>query len=149
VSHVVVLVSACLLGKKCRYDGSSNPSDQLSTLIGDREVVAVCPEEMGGLGTPRLAACLDGNASDIIAGRGQVIDCSGGDVTDAFLEGAKKTAAIAETHRVTLAILKERSPSCGVCQVYEQGILAGGRGVTTEMLVRRGIPVLALDPPKQ
>lgn len=149
MSHEVVLVSACLLGKKCRYDGSSNPSDQLSVLIGDREVVAVCPEEMGGLGTPRLAACLDGKASDIIAGRGQVVDCSGGDVTDAFLEGAKKTAAIAETHRVTLAILKERSPSCGVCQVYEQGILVEGRGVTTEMLVRRGIPVLALDPPKQ
>ena len=149
MSHEVVLVSACLLGKKCRYDGSSNPSDQLSVLIGDREVVAVCPEEMGGLGTPRLAACLDGKASDIIAGRGQVVDCSGGDVTDAFLEGAKKTAAIAETHRVTLAILKERSPSCGVCQVYEQGILVEGRGVTTEMLVRRGISVLALDPPKQ
>tara|TARA_B100001750_G_C15504182_1_gene599249 strand:- start:1304 stop:1753 length:450 start_codon:yes stop_codon:yes gene_type:complete len=149
VSHEVVLVSACLLGKKCRYDGSSNPSDQLSALTGDREVVAVCPEEMGGLGTPRLAACLDGKAADIIAGKGQVVDCSGGDVTEAFLNGARKTTAITKTHHVTLAILKERSPSCGVYQVYEKGILVEGRGVTTEMLVRQGIPILAMDPPKQ
>ena len=131
----MIVVSACLLGHSCRYDGGSNPVEAVIDLARNEDVVAVCPEVLGGLPTPRVP-------SERM--REKVVTAEGGDVTEAFRTGALAAFEICKAHGCTEAILKARSPSCGCGHIYDgsfSGRLVRGNGVFAEMLLAEGIPV--------
>lgn len=131
-----ILVSACLLGKPCRYDGKSKPVPELVKLYEEGKVVPVCPECDGGLPTPRCP-------SEQIGDR--VINRKGDDVTEAYQLGAQKALEISRTNNIKKAILKAKSPSCGSGKIYDgtfTGTLIDGDGVTTRLLKENGIEVI-------
>lgn len=136
-----VCVSACLLGCNCKYNGGNNRSEQVIQFLKDKEIVAVCPEQLGGLPTPRVPAEI---VHDDL-GQGRVMNKNGDDVDNAFRSGAALAAQKAVDEGATLAVLKANSPSCGVHHVYDgtfSGKLAEGRGVFAELLVAKGVPVI-------
>lgn len=134
-----VCVSACLLGRACKYDGGSNLDEGLVLALGAEgvDVVAVCPEVAGGLPTPRPR-------SEILSG--EVVNEFGSSVDAAFREGARRELArIDESGGVDLAVLQPRSPSCGCGRIYDgtfSGILVRGDGVFASLLRERGVEVL-------
>lgn len=142
-----ILVSACLAGRACRFDGSDNKDDRLTGLIAEGRAVLVCPEEDGGLGTPRPAAeIVGGDGHDVIAGRARVVTQGGVDVTEEYLKGARIALERALETGAEAAVLKARSPSCGKGCVYDGTFTrtqAVGDGVTTALLEANGIKVLS------
>ena len=143
-----VLVSACLLGRECRYDGSSNRDRALEAQMEDRREVAVpfCPEEHGELGTPRPAAWIESSGAEAVLDGGErVVTLAGVDVTDAFLRGALGALETCQRFGIQRAYLKERSPSCGVCQTHAGGAVVDGPGVTTLVLQRQGIDCIPVE----
>jgi len=143
-----VLVSACLLGRACRFDGRDRKAPALLAALarGGAEAVPFCPEEAGGLGTPRPAAVLvGGDGAAVLDGAARVRDERGEDVTGAFLEGARLALEEARQARCTAAYLKERSPSCGCAQVHTDRGVAAGCGVTAALLRRAGIPTISVE----
>jgi len=145
--HTPVLVSACLLGRTCRYDGRHNADARLERELAERgeRAVPVCPEEAGGLSTPRPPAWLTGSAAEVVDGDARVVTDTGRDVTDAFLAGARHALERAREHGATRAYLKERSPSCGACTTHANDALVEGPGVTTELLRRAGVEVEGVE----
>lgn len=143
-----VLVSACLLGQSCRYDGRHNRDGILERRL-EREglrAVPFCPEESGGLGTPRPAAWIEArDAGAVLEAHTRVVTGSGRDVTAEFLAGAECALEACREHGIRRAFLKERSPSCGVCQTHVADSLVDGPGVTTELLRRAGIEVEGVE----
>jgi uncharacterized protein YbbK (DUF523 family) len=139
-----VLVSACLLGCACRYDGRHNRDLTLERELAERGLRAVpfCPEEHGGLGTPRPPASIEStNAAAVLDGRERVLTDAGADVTRQFLRGAHGALETCKLHGIRRAFLKERSPSCGVRNTHAAGELVAGPGVTSELLRRNGIEI--------
>ncbi|MDP9068224.1 MAG: DUF523 domain-containing protein [Actinomycetota bacterium] len=141
-----VLVSACLAGRACRFDGSSNKDDEVSRLVAEGRAVLVCPEEDGGLGTPRPAAeIIGGDGHDVLAGRARVVTRAGRDVTEAYVLGAELALEAARREGATTAILKGRSPSCGKGCIYDgtfSRTATAGDGVTAALLIQAGIDVV-------
>lgn len=134
-----ILVSACLAGIACRFDGSARPLEPLVRMVREGKAIPVCPEVLGGLPTPRAIA-------EIRPGKGRVFTSRGEDVTEAFTRGAQEVLRLARAARARLAVFKERSPSCGVHQVYDgtfQGRIVPGRGIATAALVAEGIKVVS------
>jgi len=135
-----VLVSACLLGVACRYDGKSVGNDEIvEGLLKCAEIVPFCPEVYGGLTTPR-------NPAEIIDGR--VISNAGKDVTDEYVRGAEGALALCRRLGIRCALLKSRSPSCGKGTVYDgtfSGKLREGDGICAKMLSENGINVFSSD----
>lgn len=132
-----ILISACLLGVSCRYDGASKPIDaeKIEKLKAKFELIPVCPESLGGLHCPRDPAERIGD---------KVISCNGADVTVQYKRGARESLYLAELFDCKIALLKERSPSCGKGQIYDgtfSGNLREGDGVTAELLTANGIAV--------
>lgn len=131
----MVLVSACLLGENCKYSGGNNRSEAVCRYLEEREYVPFCPEQEGGLPTPRLPSEIRGE---------RVYASDGTDVTDAFRQGAEKAWKQCRKKGVSMAILKEGSPSCGSHQVYD-GSFSGkkipGRGITAGLLEDSGIRI--------
>ena len=141
-----VIVSACLLGQRCRYDGGHRDNPIVRAVLRDREVLPVCPEELGGLGTPRPAAELRaGDGTAVLAGRGRVVTHSGVDCTEAFLAGARAALALARQAGAREAILTDRSPSCGVSRVHQDGSVRAGTGVFTALLLKANEFVVRAD----
>ena len=142
-----VLVSACLAGRACRFDGTASPDDAVGRLVADGRAVLVCPEADGGLGTPRPPAeIVGGTGADVIEGRARVVTEAGDDVTEAYLRGARIALAAARRTGATTAILKARSPSCGIGRVYDgtfSRTLRAGDGVTAALLEANGIEVVS------
>jgi uncharacterized protein YbbK (DUF523 family) len=141
----VIIVSACLCGVNCRYDGASNYSEKIAKLVKEGKAVPVCPEQMGGLTTPRDPVEIKGGtAGEVLDGTARVMSKGGKDATAEFLKGAEETLKIAEMVGAEYAVLKARSPSCGCGQIYD-GTFSGrklpGNGVTAELLLRHGIKV--------
>ncbi|MFT4104523.1 MAG: DUF523 domain-containing protein [Lacrimispora sp.] len=138
-----ILVSACLLGVNCRYDGGNGRKEAVTELMETYSLIPVCPEQLGGLETPREPAeQISSDAEGALTGR--VVTCSGKDVTDSFLKGAEETLKLAELYGCKKAILKERSPSCGYKTVYDgtfSGTKIPGSGVTARLLAENGILV--------
>ena len=137
-----VLVSACLLGSEVRWDATSKLIDHpvLRRWIEEGRVVSVCPEMLGGLGTPRPPAEIVNNGSR------HVVTNQGNDVTAAFREGARLAADEAAVHGIRIAILKEGSPSCGSSFIYDGTFTKcriEGEGITAELLRARGIRVFS------
>lgn len=130
-----ILVSACLLGVACRYDGKGKPNEAVIALKEKYNLIPVCPEIMGGLPTPRLPSEIRGET---------VIMENGEDVTDKYSKGAEETLRLARLFGCGKAVLKEKSPSCGSGRIYDgtfSKTLTEGNGVTAGMLLANGIRV--------
>ncbi|MEU7648164.1 DUF523 domain-containing protein [Streptomyces huasconensis] len=146
-----ILVSACLLGSRVRYDGGAKGvNDELVTRWrAEGRVVAFCPEVSGGLPVPRPPAeIVGGDGSAVVDGIARVLTETGEDVTEPFVRGAHRALDAAREAGARVALLKESSPSCGSLRVYD-GSFAGtrvpGRGVTTALLARAGVRVFNED----
>lgn len=130
-----VLISACLVGENCKYDGKNNYTKEVEKLFTLCDLVLICPETFGGLKTPRIPSEIKNN---------RVINQKGKDVTSNFNDGANLSLYIAKEQNVKYAILKEKSPSCGVNKIYDgsfSGKLIDGQGITTRLLQNNGIQV--------
>ncbi len=142
----MIIVSACLLGFKCRYDGKSRPDENLLSSVSKELFVPVCPEQLGGLPTPRAPSeIISGDGSDVLDGRSRIIDTIGRDVTDCFLRGAHEVMRIVELLEISTAIMKEKSPSCGVCHIKRSDSIIRGSGVTSALLTKSGVRVISSD----
>ncbi|WP_233188196.1 DUF523 domain-containing protein [Actinomyces qiguomingii] len=141
-----LLVSACLAGYACRYDGVAKSDRDVAGLAAEGLALPLCAEVMGGLPIPRSPAeIVGGDGDDVLDGNARVITRDGEDVTDAFLRGADAVATVAAQAGCPAAILQERSPSCGVRSIYDgthSGRRKEGCGVLTAALRRRGIAVV-------
>ncbi len=139
-----VLVSACLLGIRTRYDGSASFSQKVLKLCKTKCCIPVCPEQLAGFSTPRPPMEFrGGDAECVLKGWGKIVRVeSGEDVTLKMLKGAKEALKLLEiTGGVAFAILKERSPSCGVNKVYVDGEIVDGTGIFAYLLKKEGVKV--------
>ena len=137
----MIIVSACLAGYRCRYDGKICPDEAIVDLVKKGEAIPVCPEMMGGLPCPRIP-------SERTKDDTHVVTREGGDVTEAFTRGAEETLRMARLYGCETAILKAKSPSCGFGEIYDgtfSGTLRPGQGVTAQLLSENGIAVLVKD----
>lgn len=141
-----VLVSACLAGCACRHDGSATTDDAVVRLVAEGHAVLICPEEDGGLPTPRPAAeIVGGDGRDVIEGRARVVTRDGTDVTHIYLKGARLALDAAHSSGARTAVLKARSPSCGKGEIHDGTFsrsLRPGVGVTAALLEANGIQVV-------
>jgi uncharacterized protein YbbK (DUF523 family) len=146
----VKLVSACLIGVNCRYDGGNKLNDKVIKLLEGEELIPVCPEQLGGLPTPREpSGILKGDGEDVIDGRSKVYNAKGEDVTENFVNGAREVLKLARLYGIKDAILKQQSPSCGCGKTqqmrYENGKYIScpveGDGVTAALLKRNNIRI--------
>jgi uncharacterized protein YbbK (DUF523 family) len=142
----MIIVSSCLLGIYSKYDGGDNARELLLRHVSLGKFIPLCPEQLGGMPTPRQPAELVlADPTGPAAGR-RVLTKDGADVSRQFHRGAAEVLAIARSFPVTAAILKERSPSCGVHKIYDGsfgGILIPGQGLTAALLRQQGLPVYA------
>lgn len=137
------IVSACLVGINCKYDGKNNYNKEIEKLVYDGQAIPLCPEVMGGLSTPRIPSEII-----VIDGEERIISKEGIDVTSEFLLGAKKTLEIAQILNIKTAILQKRSPSCGVHEIYDgshTNKIIKGEGITTKLLKKHNINVITED----
>lgn len=131
-----LLVSACLLGVGCRYDGKSNQLPQYKRLLKEHTCIPICPEQLGGLPTPRCPAERLG---------GKIVTEDGRDVTEQFLRGTAEALRLCDLYHCKAALLKERSPSCGSGQIYDgsfSGTLTDGWGTAAALLREHGVCVV-------
>ena len=140
------LVSACLLGIKSTWDGKSKKDEKIIELSKKEILIPVCPEQLGGLPTPRIPQEIQGCSGEkVLDGKCKVKNKTGKDVTKQFIKGAKETLKIAKLFKVKEFIGKSKSPSCGCGEIYDgsfSGKLIKGDGVTTALLKRNGIKVI-------
>ncbi|MGE5631475.1 MAG: DUF523 domain-containing protein [Caulobacteraceae bacterium] len=142
-----IIVSACLLGTNCKYSGGNNLNEKLVEFVKEHNVIPVCPEELGGLSTPREPNEIQkGTGKEVLEGKARVVDKKGEDVTEQFVRGAKEVLKLAKQHSCPAAILKANSPSCG-CGIIYDGSFSGrrkeGNGVCTQLLLDNGIKVMS------
>lgn len=140
-------ISACLAGKCCRYDGKHKKIDKIAALTTVENAVLICPEVTGGLSVPRKPAeIVGGDGNDVWAGTAKVIDSSGKDVTEAFKQGAILSFEKLKKQNIDTVILKDASPSCGNCQIYNgqfSGTKISGLGVTAAYFKKHGLHVFS------
>ena len=133
---MTILVSACLLGENCKYNGGNNRSERVLRYVAGHEVIHVCPEMLGGLPCPRKPVEWVGE---------RVLTRDGDDCTEAFRLGVQRAMEIIEGRQIDLAILQSRSPTCGVKQIYDgtfSGTRIDGMGALARALKERGIPLM-------
>ena len=138
-----IMVSACLLGEKCKYNGADNFCQAVSALAQELELIPVCPELAGGLPVPRLPCEIVG---------GTVMNSAGENVDKAFRAGAAECVRLAKEKEIDLAILQPRSPSCGVHEIYDgtfSGRRIAGSGVFASLLRESGFRIMDADEWKQ
>lgn len=142
----MIVVSACLAGVPCRFNRGAKPDVEVQRLVGEGKAVAVCPERMAGLPSPRPPAELQGgDGHDVLCGRATVTNNIGEDETQAFIAGAEKFLKFVLAQGATQVMLKAKSPSCGVTMIYDgsfSGKLVEGCGVTAALLMENGIEVI-------
>ena len=134
-----ILISACLIGLNCKYNGGNNENSQLVELMKEKDLVPICPEQLGGLKTPRVSAERK---------QEKVITKEGVDVTKEYQKGAEEVLNLAKKLNIKKAILKSRSPSCGIDEIYNgtfSHTLIKRDGVTAELLKKNGIEVISSD----
>ncbi len=143
-SHVPVLVSACLLGISCRYDGTNQLNQSVVDYLQAKQLqpIPVCPEQLGGLPTPRPKTWFTkGDGQGYLQNNAQLTDENGQDAGPSFLRGAEEALRIARICNCKTAILKQRSPSCGSRQIHLNGNLIDGVGITCALLQQAGLKV--------
>ena len=136
----MILVSACLVGVNCKYSGGNNYNQKIFNLVKEGKVIPICPEQLGGLNTPRKPVELK-----VINGKRYAIDNEGNDLTENFERGALEVLNLAKNLNINKAILQPRSPSCGINKIYSGNFdnkLVDGNGILTELLKQNGIDVL-------
>ena len=134
-----IMVSACLAGENCKYNGGNNRNEKVMALLAKNEIITVCPEQMGGLPTPRVPSEIQ---------NGEVINRDGISVDKEYRLGAEKCLEIAKEFQPDLIVLQSRSPSCGVKQRYDgtfTGKLIDQPGVTAELLIRNGFHAIDVE----
>jgi len=132
----MIIVSACLAGINCRYDGKNNSHQKIIKLVKEGNAIPVCPEQLGGLPTPRIPAEIIGN---------KVFNINGEDVTECFLNGALETLKIAKLVNCQKAIFKSNSPSCGFGKIYNgsfSGKLTDSNGICAQILKENNIKII-------
>ena len=146
-----ILISSCLLGEQVKYNGGDNliQSTLLEKWQDEERLVIVCPEMAGGLPVPRNPVEIQqGEGADVLLGKSIALDTNNKDVTDYFIRGAYAALELAKKNDISIAILKERSPSCGSNMIYTgdfSGKLKEGKGVTARLLEQNGIRVFSED----
>lgn len=136
----MILVSACLVGVNCKYSGGNNYNQKIFDLVKEGKAIPICPEQLGGLNTPRKPVELK-----VINGKRYAIDNEGNDLTENFERGALEVLNLAKNLNINKAILQPRSPSCGVNKIYSGNFdnkLVDGNGILAELLKQNGIDVL-------
>ncbi len=137
------IVSACLVGVNCRYDGKNSLNSKVFRMFKRGELIPLCPEQLGGLPTPReISEIVGGEGIDVIKRKAKVVTNSGKDVTENFIRGAEETLMVAKSLGIKEAILKSKSPSCGCGRIYDgtfSGKLKEGDGVTATILKRNRV----------
>lgn len=143
----MIIVSACLVGVNCKYNGGNNYNDKVKNFLKDKQYIIICPEQLGGLTTPRNPSeinHLDGK--EVLIGNSKVISCENKDITENFIKGAKESLNIAKMFNCKKALLKEGSPSCG-CNLIYDGSFTGrkitGMGVTAALFNENNIEVFS------
>ncbi|MFX1514103.1 MAG: DUF523 domain-containing protein [Promethearchaeota archaeon] len=143
-----ILVSACLLGIQCAYDGRGRIDPYVFAISTNETLIPICPEQLGGLSTPRPPAeIVNGTGADVLDGKASVVTINGEDTTINFLKGAEETVWIARLVGATSVILRPNSPSCGFDTIYDGSFSnhkINGDGVTTALLKREGIQIFNL-----
>jgi uncharacterized protein YbbK (DUF523 family) len=146
---MIAIVSACLLGINCRYNGGSVLNKDILKLVESGKIIPipVCPEQLAGLPTPRKTCeIVGGDGFDVLNGRARVLTRDGDDITDKLVKGAEEVLKIAKLTRAEVAIMKSFSPSCGCGTIYD-GSFTGkkkeGYGVTSALLKLNGIKVIS------
>ena len=145
----MILVSACLAGLDCKYNGGNNLNEEICNMVAKGAAIPVCPEQLGGCSTPRPAVEIcGGTGADVLDGSCRIMTKNGVDVTQKFIKGAGEMLKIVNLMGINKAILKSRSPSCGCGKIYGgtfSGKLIDGNGVAAELLKRNGVEVVCLD----
>ncbi len=143
----LILVSACLAGINCRWDGTNQLDKKIKILVDQGKATPVCPEELGGLSTPRLPSEIrQGNGRDVLQRKTKVIDKEGKIITAQFIKGAEGVLAIAKRKGIKTVLFKNKSAACGCGLIYDgtfSGKLKKGDGVTTALLKEKGIKVIS------
>ncbi|WP_026580937.1 DUF523 domain-containing protein [Bacillus sp. J33] len=143
----MILVSSCLAGLEVRYDGTHSLDNKLRKLVAEKKAVAVCPELLGGFSTPREPAeIVGGGGEDVLDGKAKVVEKSGRDVTELYIQGAYAALEEALNIKAKIVVLKENSPSCGSSMIYNgefKGTKTAGNGVTAALLKRKGLTVIS------
>ncbi len=143
----MILVSACLAGLNSKYNGKSNYNEYIEKLVKEGKAIMVCPEQMGGLPTPRDSCeIVCGDGGDVLSGKSNIMDSKGKNQTEKFIKGAEETLKVGRLYNIKKAILKSKSPSCGVGKIYDgtfSGKLIEGNGVTAELLIKNGFEVIS------
>lgn len=145
----MILVSACLAGVNCRYDGKSCKNEDISKLISQDKAIAICPEQLGELPVPReRIEIVSGDGYHILKGTAKAINDKGIDVSENIILGAYKVLRIAQILKIKEVIFKSRSPSCGYKEIYDgtfTGKLKKGTGVCSALLIKNGIKVKSVE----
>ena len=143
-----IMVSACLLGIKCTYNCELRGNERVIALAKKRNVIPFCPEQLGGMSTPRTAMnIIEGSGEDVLDGKTKVINDDNIDITKHFIQGAEESLKYATLFKSKIAVMRNKSPSCGVTKIYnrknigDKKILVDGRGVTAAKFIRHGIEV--------
>lgn len=139
----MILISACLVGMNCKYNGKNNYNEKALELVKSGQAIPICPEQLGGLSTPR-------NPSEIkiINNKKHVIDNKNNDVTEAFEKGANEVLNLAKKLNIKKVVLQSRSPSCGVEKIYSgefDGKLIDGNGILAQLLIENNIEVVDIE----
>jgi len=141
------VVSACLAGLKCNYEGKCKVSERVVRLVKAGKAIPICPEQLGGLPTPRTSVeIVGGSGEDVLDGKARVVARGHFEATSQFIKGAQESLKLAKLVNVKKAILKSKSPSCGCGKIYDgnfKGGLKEGNGVTAALFLREGIEVEA------
>ena len=137
-----IIVSACLVGKRCRYNGEDRAHPGVIRFLRKKNYVAICPERLAGWGVPRPPVEFHGGGARKVAeGKAKIVDDRGRNRTASLMKGVTRALRRALSLKAREAILKEKSPSCGVGKVYRDGRLARGEGIFTYQLERHGVEV--------
>ena len=144
--RIMMVVSACLAGERCRWDGEYDRDPEVSEMVRSGNAIAACPEVLGGLPVPREPAeIIGGDGDDVLEGRARIRNRGGEDVTEFFLQGARAFLQLVRASGARIAILRERSPSCGVFRTPDGSFVRRyrrGPGVAAALLRREGIRVI-------
>lgn len=139
----MIFVSACLAGINCKYSGGNNYDEKVFNMVKERKAIPICPEQLGGLPTPRIPAEIK-----VIDGVRHVITSEGTDVTENFERGAIEVLDLAKKLDIKKAVLKSKSPSCGKGKIYDgtfQGKVIPGNGILADLLEKNGIEIINSD----
>jgi uncharacterized protein YbbK (DUF523 family) len=143
----MIVISSCLIGKKCRYNATDSLNQQLLNSINE-EYIDICPELLGGLSAPRLPCeIVHGEGKDVLAGTAKIVDCAGNDIAYKMLHGVNKALDICKAAKVTKAYLKRNSTTCGCGEIYDENFsstMKNGNGIFAELLLSNGIEIIGI-----